>query len=140
MTAAGRMVKQTFSEIFSNYLSGSCFAHDDKPIASVKTSMVNNKHQRAKFPAVNSPSQPVATRRGSWLKAAEYNAKHLHEVCEIVNAFEGTGLLAMKENEAVVEAENLFKSSKNFINVMLYSLIKESTKCIVAKIIKGREA
>ena len=76
MTAAGRVVKQTYSKLF--YIT--CMAHGlhdaaeriranyadvDKLIAAVKASVVKNKDQRAKFSAINSPPQPVVTRWGS---------------------------------------------------------------------------
>ena len=47
------------------------------------------------------PPQPVVIRWESWLKAAEYYAKNFLQVCEIVNAFEGTGQLMVKAKEAV---------------------------------------
>ena len=43
------------------------------------------------------------------MKAAEYYAKNFPEVCEIVNAFEGTGQLVVKAKEAVA-AESLPRS------------------------------
>ena len=71
--------------------------------------MVKNKDRRGKFSTINSPSQPVVTRWESWLKAAEYYAKNFLQVCEIVNAFEGTGQLVVKAKEAVA-AESLPRS------------------------------
>ena len=38
---------------------------------------------------------------GSWLKEAIYYAKNFSQVCEIVNAFEGTGQLVVKAMEAL---------------------------------------
>ena len=58
---------------------------------------------------INSPPQSVVTRWESWLKAAEYYAKNFPQVCEIVNAFEGTGKLVVKAKEAVA-AESLPRS------------------------------
>ena len=107
MTAAGCVVKQTYPKPFhiTCVIHGSHnaaeriranYADVDKLIAAVKASVVKNKHRRAKFSAINSPPQPVATRWGSWLKAAEYYAKNFPQVCEIVNAFEGTGQLVVE--------------------------------------------
>ena len=77
MTAAGRVVKQAHPKLFHI----TCVAHGshnaaeriranyadvDKLIAAVKASVVKNKDRRAKFSAINSPSQPVVTRWGSW--------------------------------------------------------------------------
>ena len=102
MTAAGRVVKQTYPRLFHI----TCVAHGlhnaaeriranyedvDKLIAAVKASVMKNKDRRVKFSTINSPPQPVVTRCGSWLKAAKYYAKNFLQVCEIVNAFEGTG-------------------------------------------------
>ena len=102
MTAAGRVAKQTYLRLFHI----TCVAHSlhnaagrihcnyedvDNLIAAVKASVVKNKDRRAKFSAINSPPQPIVTRWGSWLKAAEYYAKNLPQVRKIVGAFEGTG-------------------------------------------------
>ena len=102
MTAAGRVVKQTYPRLFHI----TCVAHGlhnaaeriranyedvDKLIAAVKASVMKNKDRRVKFLTINSPPQPVVTRCGSWLKAAEYYAKNFPQVCETVYAFEGTG-------------------------------------------------
>ena len=120
MTAAGRVVKQTYPRLF--YIT--CVAHGlhnaaeriranyedvDKLIAAVKASVVKNKDRRVKFSIINSPPQPVVTRWKSWLKAAKYYAKNVPQVCEIVNAFEGTGQLVVKAKEAVA-AESLPRS------------------------------
>ena len=102
MTAAGRAVKQTYPRLFHI----TCVPHGlhnaveriranyedvDKLIAAVKASVMKNKDRRVKFSTINSPPQPVVTRCGSWLKAAEYYAINFAQVCETVNAFEGTG-------------------------------------------------
>ena len=120
MTAAGRVVKQTYTRLFHT----TCVAHTlhnaaeriranyddvDRLIAAVKASVVKNKDRSAKFSAIKSPSQPVVTRWGSWLNAAEYYAKNFPQVREIVNAFEGTGLLVVKAKKAVA-AESLPRS------------------------------
>ena len=120
MTAAGRVVKQTYPRLFHI----TCVAHGlhnaaeriranyedvDKLIAAVKASVVKNKDRRVKFSTINSPLQPVVTRWGSWLTAAEYYAKNFPQVCEIVNAFEGTGHLVVKAKEAIA-AESLPRS------------------------------
>ena len=76
MTAAGRVVKQTYPKLF--HITGvvhdlhnaaerirANYANVDKLIAAVKPSVVKNKDRRAKFSAINSPPQPVVTRWGS---------------------------------------------------------------------------
>ena len=69
MTAAGRVVKQTYPKLFHI----TCVAHGfhnaaeriranyadvDKLITGVKASVVKNKDQRAKFSSINSPRNP----------------------------------------------------------------------------------
>ena len=127
MTVAGRVIKQTYPKLF--HITGvvhglhnaaerirANYADVDKLIAAVKPSVVKNKDRRAKFSAINSPPQPVVTRWGSWLKAAEYYAKNFPQVCEIVNAFEGTGQLVVKVKEAVA-AESLPRSRREILSM-----------------------
>ena len=147
MTAAGRVVKQTYPRLFHI----TCVAHGlhnaaeriranyedvDKLIASVKASVVKNKDRKAKFSAINSPPQPVVTRWGSWLKAAEYYAKKFPQVREIVNAFEGTGQLVVKAKEAVA-VESLPGSLREIYQCYLKLVDEiqraESTKYTVAQ-------
>ena len=47
---------------------------------------------------------PVVTRWGTWLKAADYYADNLIEVKNIVNEFEGDGILVKRAKEAVNDA------------------------------------
>ena len=76
------------------------------------------------------------TRWGSWLKAAEYYSKNFPQVCEIVNAFEGTGQLVVKVKEAVA-AESLPRSLREIYQcyTKLVDEIQraESTKYTVAQ-------
>ena len=83
---------------------------------------MKNKDRRPKFSTINNPPQPVVTRWGSWLKAAKYYAKNFSQVCEIVNAFEGTGLLVVKAKEAVA-AESLPRSFREIYQCILNSLM-----------------
>ena len=73
---------------------------------------------------MGSPPEPVVTRWGTWLKAADYYANNLIEVKKIVNEFEGDGILVKRAKEAVNDAgivvlkltENqagLFSATKN---------------------------
>ena len=160
MTAAGRVVKQTYPKLFhitcvSRGLHNAAerihanYADVDKLIAAVKASVVKNKDRRAKFSAINSSPQPVVTRWGSWLKAAEHYAKNFPQVCEIVNAFEGTGQLVVKAKEAVA-AESLPRSRREIYqcytklvmkyaeqraqNMLLLKPIKEVTHLSLATI------
>ena len=98
MTTAGHVVKQTYPRLFDI----TCMSHglhiaaeqintNYEDVNKLIASVVKNKDQRVKFSAINSPLQLVVTRWRSWLKAVEYYAKKFLQVCEIVNAFEGTG-------------------------------------------------
>ena len=122
MTAAGRLVKGIYPKLFHI----TCTAHAlhnaaerirnhyedvNKLIATVKASVVKNKDRRGKFSEIGSPPHPIVTRWGSWLNAAKYYAENFPKVCDIVNAFEGTGHLVVKAKEAVA-AETLPNSLK----------------------------
>ena len=67
---------------------------------------MKNKNRRNKFNKIGTPPQPVLTRWGTWLNAAEYYAKNL--VREIVNAFEGDGIL-VSNTKAAVNDPNIAK-------------------------------
>ena len=62
---------------------------------------MKNKNRRNKFNEIGTPPQPVLTRWGTWLNAAEYYAKNLVKVREIVNAFKGDGILVSNAKAAV---------------------------------------
>ena len=81
------------------------FAEVDNLIAAVKAATVKNKQRRRKFNEIGSPSQPVLTRWGTWLNAVEYYAKHLEEVRDIVNSFEGNGVLVLRAKAAVNDSK-----------------------------------
>ena len=61
----------------------------------------NHKNRHNKFNEIGTPPQPVLTRWGTWLNAAEYYAKNLVKVREIVNAFEGDGIRVSNAKAAV---------------------------------------
>ena len=94
-----------------------------KLIAAAKALVVKNEDKIAKFSAINSPTQPIVTRWGSWLKAAEYYAKNFPQVLEIV-ALEGTGQLVAKAKE-VVAAESLPRSRREIYQCYVYKLVDE---------------
>ena len=111
MTATGRVAKQTYPRLFritsvAHGLHNAAeriranYENVNKLIAAVKASVVKNEDRRETFSTINSLPQPVVTRWESWLKAAEYYPKNFSQICEIVNAFEGTGQLVVKEKEA----------------------------------------
>ena len=102
----------------------------------MKASVVKNKDQRGKFSEIGNPPHPIVTRWGSWLNAAKYYAENFPKVCDIVNAFEGTGHLVVKAKEAVA-AETLPNSLKKIYQcyMKLVEEIKraESVKYIVSQ-------
>ena len=66
------------------------FQQVDNLTAKVKAVTVKNKNRCNKFNEIDTPPQPVLTRWGTWLNAAEYYAKNLVKVREIVNALKVT--------------------------------------------------
>ena len=76
------------------------FADVDNLVATIK-----NKSRQAQFKHIDSPPEPVVTRWGTWLKAANYYADNLTEVKKIVNEFEGVGILVKRAKEAVNNAD-----------------------------------
>ena len=84
------------------------FQQVDNLIAKVKVVTVKNKNRHNKFNKIGTPPQPVLTRWGTWLNAAEYYAKNLVKVREIVNAFESDGIL-VSNAKAAVNDTNLAK-------------------------------
>lgn len=77
------------------------FADVDNLIARVKAATVKNKNRCQKFSKIGTPPQPVLTRWGTWLNAAEYYAKNLQEVRDIVNSFDGDGIVVSRGKAAV---------------------------------------
>ena len=93
------------------------FADVDNLIAHVKAATIKNKNRRQKFSKIGSPPQPVLTRWGTWLNAAEYYAKNLQEVRDIVNSFDGQGILVSRAKAAVNDcniAESLVKIQRDY--------------------------
>ena len=80
------------------------FADVDNLVARVKAATIKNKSKQAQFKHIGSPPEPIVTRWGTWLKAADYYADNLIEVKKIVNEFEGDGILVKRAKEAVNDA------------------------------------
>ena len=104
MIAAGITLRSLYPKLFHvtcvAHLSHCCaikikshFEDVDQLIANVKAITIKNKTRPAKFSVIGYPSMPVPTRWGSWLHAALYYAKSLHEVKAIVESFIGSGIL-----------------------------------------------
>ena len=75
----------------------------DTLIAAVKASVVKNKTRAADFDVCGRPPQPVVTRWGSWLIAANYYAEKLPQVREIVDSWNGEGVIVRKAKSIVNE-------------------------------------
>ena len=112
MCCAGEILK----EIYPNLLHVTCLAHlmhncalkvkcvyneVDNLIAAVKASVVKNRSRAADFNVCGRPPQPIVTRWGSWLDAANYYAEKLPQVREIVNSWNGEGVIVRKVKNAV---------------------------------------
>ena len=84
------------------------FKEIDSLIATVKAAAtMMNKNQRYKFNAIGSPPQPVLTRWGTWLNAAQHHVKNFVEVRDIINSFEGNGV-QVKRARAVLKSFGIF--------------------------------
>jgi len=128
MTACTNTLKTLFPQLFHitclAHMLHNCaekvrghFAEVDNLIAAVKAVTVKNKQRRHKFNEIGSPPQPVLTRWGTWLNAVEYYAKHLVEVRNIVNSFEGNGVLVLRAKAAVNDwkvRESLVKIQRDY--------------------------
>ena len=89
----------------------------------MKALVVKNKDRRGKFLEIGSPPQPIVTRWGSWLNTAKYYAENFPKVCDIVNAFEGTGHLVVNAKAAV--AAETFPNSLKEIYQCYMKLVEE---------------
>ena len=112
MTACTAAIKILYTRLFHitclAHLLHNCaekvrghFPEVDNLIATVKAVTVKNKRRCSKFDVIGSPPQPVVTRWGTWLNAVEYYSKNLMEVRDIVNSFEGDGVLVNRAKSAV---------------------------------------
>ena len=77
------------------------FKDVDDLIATVKAATVKNKNRLHKFDEIGSPPQLVLTRWGTWLEAAQYYATNFVEVRNIVNLFEGEGIIVSRARAAI---------------------------------------
>ena len=73
----------------------------DNLIARVKAVIVKNKTRRTLFTEIGSLPEPMVTHWGTWIASAEYYAKNIVQVKEIVNSFSANGIMVQKAKEAV---------------------------------------
>ena len=115
MSLAGKTLK----ELYPSLMHVTCVAHllhncamrvrahfknIDQIIATIKAATIKNKDSHdAGLP---SPSDPVITRRATWLRAALYYSENLPAVRTIVNNWTSAGLLVSRAKDAI-NVENL---------------------------------
>ena len=103
----------------------------DQLIARTKAATVRNKTRRNEFQNIGMPPEPVLTRWGTWLEAANYYAKNLVEVRRIINSFEGNGILVRKAKDAVNDegvARSLTAIQRDYSNIPQMIKKVESSK------------
>lgn len=117
MTAAGKVLREMYPQLFHvtcvAHLLHNCaqkvrahFPRVDELIATVKAATVKNADRRNQFSAIGSVPSPVPTRWASWLEAAFYYAANLPMVKEIVESWQGNGIIVTRVQVAV-RAEGL---------------------------------
>jgi len=128
MVSAGNVLKELYPRLLHvtcvSHLFHNCaekirgqYSNVDNLIARVKASIVKNKERKNRFYEIGIPPEPVITRWTSWLKAAIYYADNLPEVRNIVNNFNGNGLLVIKAKEALLDcnlAANLLSIKRDY--------------------------
>ena len=111
MTAAGSLLMQLYPRLSHvtciAHLLHNCaekvwnsFGAVDTLIATVKAATVRNKDRKELFSEIGYPPDPVITRWGTWLKAAFYYADKLPKVKEVIESFDGHGLLVTRVKAA----------------------------------------
>ena len=109
----------------------SYFTEVDNLVARVKAATVKNKTRRSLFKDIGSPPEPVVTRWGTWLEAAEYYADNLTEVMKIVNSFDGDGIIVNRAKDAVNDASIaacLMKIKRDYVELPKIIKDMESSK------------
>ena len=103
----------------------------DDHIACVKAATVTNKTRQAMFEAFGKPPQPITTRWASWLQAAFYYATIRPYVRDIVDRFEGSGLLVERAKVSINAQslpQDLMKINKEYKSLASLVLQIEDTK------------
>ena len=133
MITAGITLKSLYSKLFHvtcvAHLLHNCamkikphFEDVDQLIAKVKAVTIKNKTRQAKFSAIGYPSQPISTRRESWLNTALYYAKNSPEVKAIVESFVSSGILVTQSKISLQKsglAGQLLKIKDQYMNAKL---------------------
>ena len=105
-------------------------------ISKVKVAVLKNSDKINLFKNCGSPPQPIVSRWISWLSAALWYSKKLPEVRQIVDNFQGSGILVKKVKEEMNSSNNINElihifNSEALISVSLKSEGR-SYKCIEA--------
>ena len=76
-----------------------------------KAAVTKNQQRRKDFHAkeLQTPPQPILTRWGSWIEAAGFYAENYESVKEVVNSWDGNGVLVLNAQKAV-NSDSLFMS------------------------------
>ena len=69
------------------------FPKVDNFIAAVKTETMKNKHRRYQFDEIGTPLRPGLISSGTRPNATECYTKNLMKVRDVVNSFEGDGII-----------------------------------------------
>ena len=77
------------------------------------------------FPELSMPPEPVLTRWGTWLCAANYYAEHHTAIRSIVNTFDEEDAVAIKKAKQILENNTLFAS---------LAYIKANFTCLISTI------
>lgn len=153
MVAAGNALKMMYPKLHTitciSHMLHNCairvkiyFNDVDKLIASVKASTVKNKTRQALFDQIGQPPQPIVTRWGSWINAAEYYSQHFTEIKSIVDAFEEDGILVNKAKESIncqSVRQSLMQISRDYACLANLITKTESSSYTVEQAIKDFE-
>lgn len=112
MVKAGRQLKNFYPKLqhitcLSHLIHNFClriksyFPDIDFLIASLKAATVKNATRKEEFHHIGLPPNPIITRWGSWIEAAQYYSEHFIEVKRIVLNFDKSGILVEMAQQAV---------------------------------------
>ena len=114
MISAGSVLKNMYPNLFHV----TCIAHllhncamkvrtnspaVDELIARIKATVTKNATRRELFCEIGQPPEPVVTRWATWLESGLWYAEHLHEVRNIIDNCDGTGLILNRAKAAVAD-------------------------------------
>lgn len=114
----------------------------DTLIANVKNIFLKAPYRvkifKEKCPNVPLPPQPVITRWGTWLQAADYYAKHFESIKNVLSFLRAADAISIRNAKNILEKENLQRDltfiSENYstIQIALLKLQKQNLSIIEA--------